>query len=35
MTEIVDRLGLGSRRSLRWAVPVVLIVVLYLSLIHI
>jgi ABC-type branched-subunit amino acid transport system ATPase component/ABC-type branched-subunit amino acid transport system permease subunit len=29
MTEIVDRLGLGSRRSLRWAVPVVLIVVLY------
>src|SRR6202453_5104919 len=29
MTEMVDRVGLGSRRSLRWAVPAVLVIVLY------
>jgi branched-chain amino acid transport system permease protein len=29
MSELADRLGLGSRRSLRWAVPVALIIVLY------
>jgi len=31
MSEIASRLGIGSRRSLRWGIPAILIILLYLA----